>query len=131
MERLTARAIHAGQADGTVLHCQEPIGFFGHVDPETGIVHEPGHPLEGQSLAGRILVFPRAKGSTVGSYVLYALSRAGKAPAAMLLTECESIVAVGAIIGRIPTYDRVEIHRLREGDRIRVDGDEVYCEAVR
>jgi len=85
------------------------------VDPETGLVKEPGHPLEGQSVAGRILVFPRAKGSTVGSYILYALSRNGVAPAAMLLEECEVFVAVGAIIGEIPTVDELDTGKIPDG----------------
>jgi len=70
-------------------------------------------------------VFPQGKGSTVGSYVIYALSRKGKAPAAMINAETEPIIAVGADHRRIPLVDRLEgdISQIRNGDMLRVDGD--------
>jgi hypothetical protein len=61
-----------------------PISFLSGVDPETGTIVEKGHPLYGQSIAGKVLAFPYGKGSTVGSYILYALSRSGNAPAAII-----------------------------------------------
>ena len=71
MKILTGRVIKAGQAEGLALVSPETIGFFGMIDTETGIVVERGHPLEGESVVGRVLVFPAGKGSTVGSYSLY------------------------------------------------------------
>ena len=119
---LEGRIIKAGSAGGMALVSTQPIGFLGGVDPETGVVIEAGHPLEGESVAGRVLVFPTGKGSTVGSYTLYRMARAGTAPAAILNVESEAIVAVGAIIGDIPMVDRVDISRIRSGDRVRVAG---------
>ncbi len=71
------------------------------------MIIEHGHPLEGKSMAGKVMVFPYGKGSTVGSYVLYALSMNGHAPAAIINLEAEPIIAVGAIIGDIPMVDRL------------------------
>jgi len=119
---LEGRIIKAGSAEGLALVSTQAIGFLGGVDPETGVVIEAGHPLEGESIAGRVLVFPTGKGSTVGSYTLYRMARAGTAPAAILNVESEAIVAVGAIIGDIPMVDRVDISRIRSGDRVRVAG---------
>lgn len=86
---------------------------------------EKGHPLEGNSVAGTVLAFPYGKGSTVGSYVLYALTRNGHAPAAIVNTEAEPIIATGAIIGNIPMIDRpyIPIDRFRPGTCVTVDGD--------
>jgi predicted aconitase with swiveling domain len=120
---LTARVIKAGTAEGVALVSEQPIGFLGGVDPETGIVIEADHPLQGQSVAGRVLVFPTGKGSTVGSYVLYRMARAGTAPLAIVNGESEAIVAVGAIIAGIPMVDLVDINRIESGDRIRLQGD--------
>jgi predicted aconitase with swiveling domain len=125
---LNARVIKAGTAEGLALVSSEPIGFLGGVDPETGVVIEPGHPLQGQSVAGRILVFPTGKGSTVGSYVLYRMARAGAAPAAIVNEESEAIVAVGAIIAGIPMVDRVDISVIKSGDRVRVYPDRLTVE---
>jgi hypothetical protein len=98
------------------------ISFFGGVDPQSGVVVERGHDLEGQSIAGKVLVFPTGKGSTVGSYTLYRLKRAGKAPIAIINAECETITAVGCIIAEIPCVDRVPIDELQSGQRVVVDG---------
>jgi hypothetical protein len=119
------RVIKAGTAEGAALVSPEPIGFLGGVDGETGVVTEQGHPLEGQCVAGRVLVFPTGKGSTVGSYVLYQLATLDRAPAAIVNAESEPIVAVGAIIGEIPMVDRVPIAEIHTGDRVRVAGARV------
>jgi len=119
------RVIKPGVAKGEALVSPEPIGFLGGVDAETGIVTERGHPLEGQCVADKVLVFPTGKGSTVGSYVLYQLAANDLAPAAILNAESEPIVAVGAIIGAIPMVDRVPIARIETGDYIRVEDERV------
>lgn len=123
--RLGARVVKAGQAEGEALVSLDPIGFLGGVDPDTGVVIEDDHPLEGQCVAGRVLVFPTGKGSTVGSYTIYRLARAGLAPAAIVNAEADPVVAVGAIISDIPMVDQVDIARIRMGDWVEVREREV------
>jgi len=125
---LLGRVIKSGTAAGVALVSPVPVGFLGGVDPETGVVVEAGHPLEGECVAGRVLVFPTGKGSTVGSYTLYRMARAGTAPAAIVNAESEAIVAVGAIIGNIPMVDRVDIRQIQTGDRVQVNGVRVTVE---
>ncbi|MBC7251755.1 MAG: DUF126 domain-containing protein [Anaerolineae bacterium] len=125
MKRLHGRVIKHGKAQGIALVSPEPIGFLGGVDPDTGIVIEPGHPLQGECVAGRILVFPTGKGSTVGSYTLYRLARNGLAPAGIINAESEAIVAVGAIIAGIPMVDQVDIGQIRTGDAVSIEGEVV------
>lgn len=129
MERqLRGRVIKAGQASGLALVSHEPISFLGGVDPETGCVIEVGHNLQGQNIAGRVLVFPSGKGSTVGSYIIYRLARNGLAPAAIINSESEPIVAVGAIIADIPMVDQVDISQIATGDRVTIDGEMVIID---
>ena len=123
--KLVGRLIYAGEAEGQALVSAQAISFFGGVDPDSGVVVERGHALEGQSVAGRVLVFPTGKGSTVGSYTLYRLKHNGMAPAAIVNAECETITAVGCIIAEIPCVDQVEIGRIVTGQRVRVDGNNV------
>ena len=130
MIRLRGRVIREGKAYGSALVSPEPIGFLGGVDGETGVVVEPGHPLNGQSVAGKVLVFPTGKGSTVGSYVLYRLAFKGLAPAAIINGSSEAIVAVGAIISNIPMVDQIDIARIRTGDEVTVDGEWVEIQRV-
>lgn len=121
--KMQGRSICPGRAEGEALVTSMPISFYGGVDPESGVVVEPGHELEGKSLAGRVLVFPSGKGSTVGSYIIYRLKRAGLAPAAIVNAECEPITAVGCIIAEIPCVDHISLDRLHSGQRLVVDGD--------
>jgi hypothetical protein len=106
------------------------ISFYGGVDPETGVVVERGHALEGQCIAGKVLVFPTGKGSTVGSYTLYRLKLGGMAPAAIINAECETITAVGCIISEIPCVDHIPIDWLKTGARVMVDGEQATVESV-
>ncbi|MGE5832110.1 MAG: DUF126 domain-containing protein [Methanomicrobiales archaeon] len=122
---IRARGLSGGRGRGPLLVSPEPISFLGGVDPETGEVIEKGHPLFGRRVGGTILVFPHGKGSTVGSYVIYALARNGRAPAAMVNTEAEPIIVVGAIIAGVPLIDHPEVpvSCLEDGKMAEVDGD--------
>lgn len=119
---LQGRSIYPGTAEGEALVTTMGISFFGGVDPDSGVVVEKGHELEGQAVTGKVLVFSTGKGSTVGSYTLYRLSKAGKAPIAILNAECEPITAVGCIIAEIPCIDQIPIERISSGDRLWLDG---------
>jgi predicted aconitase with swiveling domain len=120
--RLRGRVIYGGRAEGAALVSSSPMSFYGGVDPDTGEVIERGHELKGQSVKGRVLVFPNGKGSTVGSYVLFRLRKRGAAPCAIINARCETIVAVGAIISEIPCVDMVDITKIRQGSKVMIDG---------
>jgi predicted aconitase with swiveling domain len=120
---IKCRKISAGRAEGLSLFSPAPISFFGTIDPLTSEVIEKNHPLYGQRIAGKILIYPTGRGSTVGSYVLYGLSRRGLAPKAIIMKEAEPIVAVGAIMADIPLVDRPESFDFKSGLHIIVDAD--------
>lgn len=128
MKKLLGRTIKAGRGAGTALVSPEPIGFLGGIDPETGVVIEKGHVLEGCSISGRVLVFPTGKGSTVGSYTLYRLARNQKGPAAIVNQRSEAIVAVGAIISEIPMVDLVDIAQIHDGEYVVVEDGTITIE---
>ncbi len=121
--RLKGRKIVGGRAEGELVVSHKPLSFLGGVDPETGIVTDAESDIRGQSIAGKILAFPRGKGSTVGSYVIYALKKNGKAPKAIIVGEAETIVATGAIIAGIPMVDGIDVSKLRSGMKVKVDAD--------
>jgi predicted aconitase with swiveling domain len=123
---IKARSIARGKASGEALMTDEPIGFLGGVDPASGEVIDPEHPLKGKNISGKVLVFPNGKGSTVGSYVMLQLVKNGKAPAAIINVSAEPIITVGAIISKIPMVDKPEqdiYSILRDGHKVEVDGD--------
>ena len=128
--KIQGRKISPGCAEGEALVTSMGISFYGGVDPETGQVVEKGHALEGQFIGGKVLVFPTGKGSTVGSYTLYRLKKAGLAPAAIVNAEAETITAVGCIISDIPCVDRIPIEQIAAGARVRVDAESGVVEIL-
>ncbi len=137
--KMVGRAIKSGHATGEALVAREftgwlgnvdtatdeTMGWLGCVDPKTGVIIEKQHPLYGKNVAGKVLVFTTGKGSTVGSYTLYALKKNGVAPAALVCEESEPIVAVGAIISDIPMVDHIDIGKIHTGFIVEVSGDTV------
>jgi predicted aconitase with swiveling domain len=123
--KLKGRVIRSGRAEGEALVSRQAISFFGGVNPDTGAVIEPGHELEGQSISGKILVFPTGKGSTVGSYTLYRLRKQGAGPAGIINAQSEAIVAVGAIIADIPMVDQVDISQIATGQRVTISDETI------
>ena len=125
---LKGRVIFKGVAKGGAMTTSQPISFYGGVDPDTSEIIEKGHELEGKRIRGRILVFPNGKGSTVGSYTLYRMKKNGVAPAGIINKECETVVAVGAIISEIPCVDEIDISEIETGDIVRLDDGVVTIE---
>ena len=131
--RLKGRRVVGGHAEGEALISRDPVSFYGGVDPETGLVVEPGHAVEGECVTGKVFVFPTGKGSTVGSYVIYRMSKLGTAPAALVNSETEAIIATGCVISGIPLVDKLDrdpVKAFRSGELLRVSADEGVVEVV-
>lgn len=139
MERLSARPVIPGLGEGFALVTSESLSFWGDVDPATGTVQNPRHPLHGERLGGRVLVFPRGRGSCTTSGVLLELIRTGGAPAAMINRAVEPVLAVGPLVGEVlygrtiptVTLEAEAFSKIRTGDWIVVDAaaGEVYRRA--
>ena len=99
--------------------------LFYRAEPDTGVITERGHCLEGISVRDKILVFPGGKGSSVVQMDgLYKLDRHGAAPLAFLVQEPDTVLVSGAIIMGVPMVDRIdeEFYRaVQTGDRVRLD----------
>ena len=120
-----------GKAEGFALVSSQPISFFGGLDAETGKVIERGHELEGEKITNKVLVFPRGKGSTVGTYVIYAMGRKGTAPAAIINVDTEPIIASGCVLAEIPLVDRLDrnpVEVIKTGCFVRVLADKGVVE---
>ena len=122
--KLEGRKIYKGIAEGEAIVTRDGISFYGGVDPDTGKVVEVGHELEGQSVTGKVLVFPTGKGSTVGSYTMYRMKKNDTAPAAIVNEQIDTIIAVGCIISEIPCVDRIDLSNIKTGQRLIVNGSE-------
>lgn len=123
--RFKGRGLVDGEGLGPALISEKPISFLGGIDPKTGKIVERDHPLYGESVKDRVLIFPRGKGSTVGSYILYSLYVNDVSPAAVIVLEAEPIILAGCAIARIPLMDKPQpnpIGNVRNGDFIYVNG---------
>lgn len=130
-----SRTLVAGNGRGPVLVLDEPLSFWGGVDPASGDVIDVRHPQRGANVSGRVLVMPSGRGSSSSSSVLAESIRAGTAPAAIVLTEPDPILALGAIVAR-ELYGRampVVVHAdpvLRTDQVVTVRADEDRAEIV-
>ena len=97
---LTGAGIVGGAARGTALVTDVDLAFS-LIDPATGVIKHPNHPLFGKSVAGTVLVFPTGSGSSSGSYRLLHLSEQGTAPAAIVNVQANAVVTAGAVLGDI------------------------------
>ncbi len=128
---LKGRKIVEGRVEGEALVTGEPLSFMGSINPKTGYVIERGHQLEGECLKGKILVFPCAKGSTGGSYMLYDVVKNGVGPIGIINAEADSIVVIGAIVADLPMVDQIDIKEIESGDQVMIDGESGTVEVTK
>ncbi|MGZ7119307.1 MAG: DUF126 domain-containing protein [Methanobacterium sp.] len=125
-KNIKCKKISKGNAKGEVLITKDPLSFLGGVDPHTGMVIDQGHELYGKKITDKILIIPSGKGSTVGSYVIFQMSKSKTAPKAIISIKAEPIIATGAIMAGIPMVHEPEaplLDILENGDIIEVDAD--------
>ena len=123
---MRGRVLADGTAEGRALALDEPLSFWGGVDPATGEIVDARHPQRGRSVAGRVLVMAAARGSSSSSSVLAEAVRSGHAPAAILLGEPDLILSVGAAVAGELYERRVPILQLEQADLAAIpDGAQV------
>lgn len=125
---LKGRTISKGEVIGEVIISTEPISFLGGVSEE-GIIIDKDNKLYGKSIKDKIFVFPTGKGSTVGSYIIYGLCK-NNLLKGIINKESETIVATGAILGKIPMVDKIDISKLKNGDKIILNGNKGIVEIL-
>lgn len=106
---------------GEAFVTDTPITLLGFVNRVTGEIEEEGHPANGQSLAGKIAVFPKGSGSTVAPYVLLELFYRGNAPIAIVNTDIDQQSAPACSLEAIPyayDFDKDVIANINHGDQI-------------
>ncbi|WP_298236356.1 DUF126 domain-containing protein [uncultured Azohydromonas sp.] len=131
---LHGHKVVGGIAEGEALLTTERISGWGGIDPRTGSVIETRHPLRGVSFAGKVLVFPGAKGSSGWSNQFHMTRLMGTAPAAMLFNEMTTKIALGAVVTRAPAltgFDQDPLQVIRTGDWVRVDAERGIVEVTR
>ena len=123
---IRGRCVVPGMAEGEALVTTQPISGWGGVDPRNGTIIETRHELRGKSFAGKVLVFPGAKGSSGWSAQFHVARLMGTAPAAWLFNQMTTKVALGTVVSHAPAmtdFDRDPLTLIRTGDWVKVDAD--------
>ena len=124
---IKCRGLVKGQAEGEALVAATTLSFWGEVDPISGRIIAAGHPLEGQSLRGKVLVIKSTKGSSATPLVIGLAHQEGNAPAAFVNTEIDALAVLGCVVHRIPMVADLEqdpFGIIETGDYLHVNADE-------
>jgi len=118
--------IVTGKASGPALVSNEAICFY-LVEPDTGVVVEQKHVLEGRSMDGTVLVAHAGKGSSVVQMDgLFKLAMKHKSPTAVILRNPDPVFVSALLVMEIPSVYNVEesfYDCVKDGDKITVDAD--------
>ena len=131
---LHGRKVVGGCAEGEALVTKHPLGGWGAIDPIKGTIVERRHELRGQSFAGKVLVFPSAKGSSGYSMTFHTARLAGNAPKALIIKEINSLAALAAVVMHTPTItdlDENPVEVIETGDYVKVDADKGVIEVTK
>jgi len=131
MMKIEAKPVTRGIAEGEAIISHMPISFMMGIDPDTGIIREPGHELEGQSVAGKILVFPMVKGSATGAWRYYIAFKRGNAPKGIINIKAEAAAAVSAVITETPMVHEPKddpLEWIDNGDYVIINADQGFIE---
>ncbi|MCS6951874.1 MAG: DUF126 domain-containing protein [Bryobacterales bacterium] len=131
---IRGKGLVGGRAAGEALVADTTLSFWGEFDAVTGRVIGVGHPLEGQCLAGRVLIIRSTKGSSATPMMLRLAALEGKAPAALVNLEVDSLAALGCIVNGIPLLTELAenpFEKVRTGDYVIVDADEGLLRVIR
>jgi len=128
---LPGRALVAGEAKGRSLVLGQGLSLAMAVDVKSGRILDVHSEHVGRSVVGSVLVMPAGRGSSSASTALAEAIRLGTAPAAIVLTEVDEILAVGAIVARrlygrtcpITVLGKADHARLQSGQLISVGAD--------
>ena len=117
--KLKGRALVPGYASGRAV-VVDYINFYGDVDLEKASL------LDGRSLKGAVIVARASRGSTVGSYVIYALAKKHGSPKAIVMEEAEPIIVAGCVLAGIPLVSGIPwstLSKIRDGSVVFVYAD--------
>jgi predicted aconitase/predicted aconitase with swiveling domain len=131
---IRGRGVVDGIAEGPALITPESIQGWSGLDPETGVITEKGHPFEGKSIKGTVLILNGGKGSTGWATHFHELRVAGISPIAFIFPEIDSRTAAAAALMKIPVVTDIDkdiFTLVRTDDILRVNGTEGTIQIVK
>ena len=123
------------EVEGIAMVTDVPITYLGYVNRDSGVIEEVGHPLDGQAIEDKILIYPKGSGSTVAPYVLMGLIYTGKGPKAIVNRDVCSLTLPACSLLDMPYshgFDEDPCQAVNHGDKIRDSkvGDKVTLQVL-
>ena len=133
--KIYGRGVLDGVAEGEAMVCPESIQGWAGVDEKTGKIIEKGHSHEGETIDGKVLVLPCAKGSNGWGSHFHSAMVAGHKPAAWIFEKLDSRSASAIVELSIPavveTKGEPPCDVIKNGDIVRVDGTNGIIEIIK
>lgn len=104
---IKGRGLVEGIARGEIIATRQALSFLGGVDRITGKIVDQKNDLYNETIIGKILYIPKSVGSTVGSYVIYAICKNNLGPKAIICEKADSMLVTGCAISEIPLIDGI------------------------
>jgi predicted aconitase with swiveling domain len=111
----------AWNTQGKALVTDVPITYLGYVNRDTGVIEEPGHPLDGVAIEDTILIYPKGSGSTVAPFVLMGLIYTNKGPKAIVNRDVCPLTLPAASLLNVPYahgFDEDPCMEINTGDQV-------------
>ena len=140
---LRGRGLSGGVAEGDAV-VTKPINFFGAymqgiLSGGLSRIEDRKHELYGESLSGKVLVFPFSIGSLAGGVSLLEAIVQGVGPVAIVNNATDGVLLSGPVFARVfygkqvpvvDSLDRDPASVIRNGDHVVVDGNNGTVEVV-
>jgi len=123
-----------GSCEGEALVTTEKLSHLANAVGNDGIIRMHGHPLLGQSYAGKIMVYSTDIFSTGGAWALYyKVKIAGSGPKALICRKVHPISIGGAVDAEIPAVDNFDddpCEVIHNGDWVKITAPQCGREAI-
>ena len=109
------------KVSGKAMVSDVPITYLGYVNRDTGVIEEPGHPLDGVAIEDTVLIYPKGSGSTVAPFVLMGLIYTGKGPRAIVNRDVCPLTLPAASLLAVPYahgFDDDPTLAINDGDEV-------------
>ncbi len=109
------------KVSGKAMVSDVPITYLGYVNRDTGVIEEPGHPLDGIAIEDTVLIYPKGSGSTVAPFVLMGLIYTGKGPRAIVNRDVCPLTLPAASLLAVPYahgFDDDPTLAINDGDEV-------------
>lgn len=110
--------------EGEALVSPVPFSARYDLDRTRGIISRIDHPLQGESITGKIFISPGVQGGVAAGWALLAMAQRGVGFAGLVFGDTNPVMVQGAVTAGIPIASGIDgacLGGIKTGDRISLD----------